>query len=105
MNSILQDLRYALRQMRHTPGFAQRGDIFTLALRGAGILLLAGLAIGIGVGLFTAHLVDHFLYDTAASSPHRCFYSLAEHSRHGRLHTMPSLSPCKNFSPSGGETE
>ena len=105
MNSILQDLRFTLRQMRQTPSFTQRGNILTLALRGAAILLLAGLAIGIGAGLFAAHLVDSFLYDDATASPHRCFYSLAEHSRHGRLHTMPSLSPCKNFSPYGGETE
>lgn len=105
MTSLLQDLRYALRQMRYAPGFAQRRDILTLALRGASILLLAGIAIGVGVGLFTAHLVDNFLYDAATSSPHRCFYSLSEHSRRGRLHTMPSSSPCKNFAPDRWETE
>ena len=105
MTPLLQDLRYALRQMRYAPGFAQRGDLFTLALRGASILLLAGIAIGVGVGLFTAHLVDNFLYDAATSSQHRCSYSLPEHSQHGRLHTTQPLNPCKNFAPNSGETE
>jgi hypothetical protein len=105
MTPFLQELRYALHQLRHTPGFAQRGDILTLALRGASILLLAGIAIGVGVGLFTAHLVDNFLYDAATSSQHRCSYSLSEHSQNGRLHTTPPLNTRKNFASNSGETE
>jgi len=105
MTSLLQDLLYALRQMRYTPGFAQRGDILTLALRGASIFLLAGIAVGIGIGLFTAHMVDNFLYDTGASSSYRCIYPSPEHSRHSHLHAMQSLSTCKNFVPNSGETE
>ena len=105
MHNTLNDLRFALRQMRYAPGFAQRGDLFTLALRGASILLLAGIAIGVGVGLFTAHLVDNFLYDTGASSSYRCLYPLPEHSRHSRLHAMQPLSTCKNLVPNNWETE
>ena len=105
MTSLLQDLLYALRQTRYTPGFAQRGDILTLALRGASILLLAGIAVGIGVGLFTAHMVDNFLYDTGALSSYRCIYPLPEHSRHSHLHAMQPLSTCKNFVPDSWETE
>ncbi len=105
MTTLLQDLLYTLRQMRYAPGFAQRGDIFTLALRGASILLLAGIAVGIGVGLFTAHMVDDFLYNAGTSSSHRCLYLLPEHSRHDRLHAIQPLSTCKNLVPNSWETE
>ena len=105
MHNTLTDLRDALRQMRGTPGLTQRGDILTLLLRGASLLLLVGIAIGIGAGLYTAHLVDNFLYETAASSPHRCFYSSSEHPRHGRLHAPPSSSPCKSFTSDRWEME
>ena len=102
---MLNDLRDALRQLFHAPGLAQHEDIRTLILRGASLLLLAGIAIGIGAGLFTAHLVDNFLYNTADSSPHRCVYSSSEHSRRGRLHATPSSSPCKSLVPDHWEME
>ena len=105
MRNTLTDHRDAVRQIRQTPGFAPRGDVLTLLLRGASLLLIAGIAIGIGAGLFTAHLVDNFLYNTADSSPHRCVYSSSEHSRHGRPHTMPSSSPCKSLVPDRWEME
>jgi hypothetical protein len=105
MTPFLQDLRDTLRQICQAPDFAQRRNLLTLLLRGASLLLLVGIAIGIGAGLFTAHLVDNFLYNTAASSQHRCLYPSTEHPRHGRLHTMPSLSTCKSFTSNRWETE
>ena len=41
---------------------AQREDILILVLRGAGVLLLSGTAIGIGISLLTAHLLHSFLF-------------------------------------------
>ena len=101
MQNTLTDLRDALRQMRRT----QRGDILTLLLRVASLLLLVGIAIGIGTGLFTAHLVQNFLYNTADSAPHRCVSSSSGHSRHGHLHPTPSSSPCKSLVPDRWEME
>jgi ABC-type antimicrobial peptide transport system permease subunit len=44
---------------------AQREDILTLILRGAGVLLVAGTVIGIGISLLTAHLLHSFLFGVA----------------------------------------
>ena len=44
---------------------AQREDILTLVLRGAGALLVAGTAIGIVTSLITAHLLHSFLFGVA----------------------------------------
>jgi len=41
---------------------AQREDILILVLRGAGVLLLSGTAIGIGISLLTARLLHSFLF-------------------------------------------
>jgi ABC-type antimicrobial peptide transport system permease subunit len=41
---------------------AQREDILSLVMRGAGVLLLAGTAIGIGVSLAAARLLHGFLF-------------------------------------------
>jgi len=41
---------------------AQRGDILTLVLRGAGAMLLTGTAVGIAISLLTAHLLHSLLY-------------------------------------------
>jgi len=44
---------------------AQREDILTLVLRGAGALLVAGTVLGIGISLLTAHLLRSFLFGVA----------------------------------------
>jgi predicted permease len=41
---------------------AQRADILTLILRSAGILLVIGTVIGIGISLLTAHLIQSMLF-------------------------------------------
>ncbi len=41
---------------------AQRTDILTLVLRGAGVLLLTGTAIGVAISLLTAHLLHSLLF-------------------------------------------
>ena len=41
---------------------AQRGDILSLVLRGAGVLLLTGMAVGIAISLLTAHLLHSMLF-------------------------------------------
>jgi predicted permease len=41
---------------------AQRGDILTLVLRGAGVLLLTGTAVGIAISLLAAHLLHSLLF-------------------------------------------
>jgi len=41
---------------------AQREDILSLVMRGAGVLLLAGTVIGIGVSLAAARLLHGFLF-------------------------------------------
>ncbi len=45
---------------------AQRGDILALVLRGAGGLLLAGSALGVGLSLAGARLLSRFLYGVEA---------------------------------------
>jgi predicted permease len=44
---------------------AQREDILTLVLRGAGALLAGGTVIGLGISLLTAHLLRSFLFGVA----------------------------------------
>jgi predicted permease len=41
---------------------AQRGDILSLVLRGAGVLLLTGTTVGIAISLLTAHLLHSMLF-------------------------------------------
>jgi ABC-type antimicrobial peptide transport system permease subunit len=41
---------------------AQRADILILVLKSAGILLIVGTAIGIGISLLTAHLIQSMLF-------------------------------------------
>ncbi len=48
---------------------AQRGDILSLVLRSAGVLLLTGTATGIAVSLFTAHLLHSLLFGVRQYDP------------------------------------
>jgi ABC-type antimicrobial peptide transport system permease subunit len=41
---------------------AQRSDILSLVLRSAGVLLLVGTSLGVGISLLTAHLLHSFLF-------------------------------------------
>jgi len=41
---------------------AQRADILSLVLRSAGVLLLVGTGLGVGISLLTAHLLHSFLF-------------------------------------------
>ena len=45
---------------------AQRGDILALVLRGAGVTLVAGAVLGLGLSLAGAHLLSRFLYGVQA---------------------------------------
>ncbi len=48
---------------------AQREDILTLVLRGAGLLLLTGIVIGVGISLLTARLLHSFLFGVTQYDP------------------------------------
>jgi predicted permease len=48
---------------------AQRSDILTLVLRGAGALLIAGTAVGVGLSLLTARLLHSFLFGVTQYDP------------------------------------
>jgi ABC-type antimicrobial peptide transport system permease subunit len=48
---------------------AQREDILTLVLRGAGTLLVTGIVIGVGISLLTARLLHSFLFGVTQYDP------------------------------------
>jgi predicted permease len=48
---------------------AQRQDILTLVLRGAGLLLITGTAIGVGISLLAARLLHSFLFGVTQYDP------------------------------------
>jgi len=54
MDTILQDLRFAARQLLKQPGFR---------------LAVIGLALGLAIALMVTRLLDSFLYGVTASDP------------------------------------
>ncbi|WP_158787767.1 ABC transporter permease [Granulicella sp. L46] len=48
---------------------AQRADILTLVLRGAGVLLLTGIIVGVALSLLTAHLLHSLLFGVTQYDP------------------------------------